>query len=237
MSKNKIFAVMGIVVMTALAVVPSSFAQTASTTVATASSPSEQMVLQVGPGGKVLMRGTIASASSGALTVNSWGGVWTVNVGSAVQVLPTAAGNDLTKFKAGDFVGILGTVSQSAPWTIDATLVRDWTYRSAVTQQEKQNANEASQIKKASEPRDYVGTASSSVSGNSFTFMVDGMPYTVNVDPNAEVVNRNWVGLTPAGIQNGDNVRVWGTSASGTISAQIIRDVSIPTTAKAPASH
>lgn len=202
-------------------------AQTATTTTPTSVTPPVQpQVLDVNSTGRVLLRGTIASIASGVLTVNGWGGVWTVNVGSGARVLPVAAGNDLTQFKTGDFVGVQGTVSTSANWTIDATLVRDWTYRAAVTQQERQNVQNAKGIRQSG-PRDYVGTASN-VSGSSFTLTVNGAADTVNVASGAEIVNRNWVTMPLASVQSGDNVRVWGVNASGTITAQIVRDVTLP---------
>lgn len=220
-----------------LSVAGVAFAQTASTTntgtvqsTVTTPTQSHPMILEVGPAGRILMRGTIASISSGVLTVNGWGGTWTINVGSGTRVLPMAASNDLTKFNTGDFVGIEGTVSQTAGFTVDATLVRDWTYRAAVTQEQKQNIQSARGIRNSS-PRDYIGTASN-VNGTSFTITAaNGTSYTVNVASNAEVVNRNWLTLPLSSINSGDHVRVYGVNASGTITAQIVRDVTIPTPA------
>ena len=189
--------------------------------------------MQVGPQGKVLMRGTIASVASGVITVNSWGGTWTVNVGSSAQVLPVAVGNDITQFKSGDFIGVQGTVSQSASWTIDATLVRDWTYRQAVSQERQQNMQSAKQTIQSGTPRNYVGSASN-VSGSSFTLTVNGAADNVNIASGAQVVNRNWLTIQPSAINNGDSVRVWGVNASGTITAQIVRDVSLPATSTVP---
>jgi hypothetical protein len=206
---------------------PSTTVSTPSTTVSAPSTISKKMFLQVGAEGKVLMRGTIASVESGSLTVTSWGGAWTVNVGSSAKVLPVAVGNDLTQFKVGDFVGVQGTISQSSSWTIDATLVRDWTYRQTITQEQKQNVQSAHQTMKGEMPRNYVGTASD-ISGSSFTLTVGSTTYTVNVAAGAKVVNRNRVALPIANIQSGDKVRVWGINANNTITASIVRDVSIP---------
>ena len=203
-------------------------AQTTPSVTATVSPASSQkMILEVGPAGKVLLRGTIASVSSGNLTVTGWGGVWTINVGSSAEILPASVANDLTQFKAGDFVGIQGTINQSANWTIDATVVRDWTYRAAVNQERKQNIQSVREIIKSGTPRNYVGTASN-ISTSSFTLTVNGTTDTVNVATGAKVVNRNWVTIPLASIQNNDNVRVWGVNASSTITAQIVRDISIP---------
>jgi hypothetical protein len=84
------------------------------------------MVVQISSGGNVLLRGTINSVNSNSITVKGWGGNWVVNTSSSTQFVP---GSDMSQFKAGDFVGVQGNVSQSASWTIDATLVRDWTQK------------------------------------------------------------------------------------------------------------
>jgi hypothetical protein len=207
-------------------------AQTTTSTGAVLPVKAERPILQVGPEGKVLMRGTIASVGSGSLTVNSWGGTWTVNVSSATKVLPEATGNDLTNFKQGDFVGIQGTVSQSSQLTIDAALIRDWTYHQTVNQERQQNIKSANALKKSIAPKNYVGTASN-ISDNSFTLTINGTANTVNVASGAKVVNRNWLNIKVSDIKDGDNVRVWGTNDNGTITASIVRDVSIPKTSSA----
>ena len=227
---KKIVALVSAAAFAAAAVI-TAFAQTATPTAVSApTSQSQPMILQVGAAGKVLLRGTVASVSSGSLTVTSWGGAWTVNVGSGAEVLPVAAGNDLTQFKTGDYVGVQGTVSRSAIWTVDATLVRDWTYRQAVNQERQQNVQSIRATIKSGTPRNYVGVASN-ISGSSLTLTeTNGTSYTVDVASGAEVVNRNYITLPFSGIQNNDNVRVWGVNASGTITAQIVRDISIPAT-------
>jgi hypothetical protein len=49
----------------------------------------------------------------------------------------------------------------------------------------------------------------------------------VNVAPGAQVLDEARLTIPLSSIQNGDTVRVWGTNASGTITAQIVRDISI----------
>lgn len=206
-------------------------AQTASTSAqsgAAPEAPGQRMVLQVGPAGRVLLRGTIDGAANGVLTVKSWGGDWTVNVPSSARVLPAAAGNDLSKFQTGDFVGLEGTVSQGASWTIDATIVRDWTYRQAVTQEARQNRQAVRETMRSESPRNYQGTAGA-VSGSSFPYTsASGASYTVNVAAGAKVLDKRWLPIGITDIQSGDAVRVWGANASGTITAEVVRDLSIP---------
>jgi hypothetical protein len=201
---------------------------TPSTTSGTSRAPSQPMVLQVGPKGEVLLRGTIDTVSSGSMTVKSWGGDWTVNVSAGAQVLPNAVGTDITKFQHGDFVGVQGMVSQTSAWTIDAKLVRDWTYRAAVQQQAQQNAQAARELMQSQTPRNYQGTAGS-VTSSGFTLAADNSTtHAVVLASGAKISNRNWMTIAVTDIRNGDTVRVWGTNASGTITAQIVRDISLP---------
>ncbi len=219
----------GLGIISAIAGLSAAVLTNAQTTETTATpSSGEHSILNVGPQGRVLMRGTIASVSSGIITVNSWGGVWTVNVSSSAKVLPAAANNDITQFKTGDFVGVQGTVSTSANFTIDASLVRDWTYRQAMNQERRQNVQSASQTIKSGTPKNYAGTVSN-ISDSSFTLTnKKGTAFTVDVPTGTEVVNRNWINLPIANIQNGDQVHAWGINSSSTIAGQIVRDISIP---------
>ncbi len=187
----------------------------------------QQPIVQVGPKGNILLRGTIASVTAGTITVQSWGGVWTVSIPSSATVLPAAATDYASQFKTGDFVGVEGSVATDANWTVNATIVRDWTYRAALSSQEKANVQSAQGIR-SSAPRDYIGTASG-MSGSSFTLSAaNGTTYAVNTAANTEIVNRVWATLPFSGITNGDSVRVYGVDANGTVTAQIVRDVTVP---------
>ncbi len=200
-------------------------AQTTTTTPTPAPAHPEPMVVRVNAAGHILLRGTISSIGSGALTVKSWGGDWTVNVPSSAEVLP---GGDMSKFKQGDLVGVLGIISQSGNWTVDAKVVRDWTLRTEVNTEVKQNQKETRQMMQRERPRVYQGTASA-VTGSSFTLTsAKGTAYTVNVTAGTKFLNKKWLSIAAADIQNGDTIRVFGVNASGTISATVVRDVSLP---------
>lgn len=82
----------------------------------------QKMVVQIGPNGNALLRGTIKTVTP-TLMVTSWGGDWAVNVSSDTKLMPEGG---LSTFKVGDFVGVQGVAGTGA-WTIDAKLVRDWT--------------------------------------------------------------------------------------------------------------
>lgn len=183
-------------------------------------------VLNVGKDGNVLLRGTIVSITNGSMTVSSWGGTWTVVIPSSASIYPVGTTNYATEFQVGDFVGIQGSIASNANWTVNAQLVRDWTYRATLTTQEQTNAHTAQGIR-SGYPRDYIGVASN-VGASSLTLTTsNGAVYTVNLETNAEVVSRNWATLPFANIQNGDHVRVYGVNASSTVTAQIVRDVTI----------
>ena len=214
---------LGFLAMTGVA-----FAQTASTTTSGAVSPtvisSQQMVLQVSPAGKVLLRGTIDSVSTTSITVKSWGGDWTVNVPASAEMMPKDA--TLSSFKQGDFIGVQGIVNTSANWTVDATLVRDWTARQALNEQIQANVQSVHQMM-SDAPRTIQGSLSN-LSGQSFTLTTSkGTVYSVSLGSGVKLLAQNWTTLDFGKVQNNDTVRVYGTVSSSTISASIFRDVSV----------
>lgn len=202
----------------------------AQTVSATTSSPttalSPKMVLQIGPAGRVLLRGNVDSVSATSITVKSWGGDWTVNVPTTAEVMPRDVA--LTDFKQGDFVGVQGTVNQSSGWTIDASLVRDWTARQALNQEISSNVQAAHQ-EMAARPRIVQGTLSNlDATAQTFTLTTaNGMAYSVALASNAKLLARNWATLDFSSVNDGDTVRIYGTVSSSTISALIFRDVSV----------
>jgi hypothetical protein len=173
----------------------------------------QRMVLEVNPNGKVLMRGTVVTTATGTVTVQSWGGNWIVNV------LPTSTLVPGTGMTTGDFVGVQGQINTTAPWTIDATLVRDW----SVKMTEQVNRQEI----KGMMPRNWEGVASNvNATANTLTLTVDGTAYNIALAANVKVVNKLFVTLPFSSVQNGDTVRVYGTNVSGTVTAIVVRDTS-----------
>jgi len=189
-------------------------------------SSTPQMVVQIGPGGHALVRGTVGSVSASSLTVKSWGGDWTINVSSTTSVAPE--GTALTDIKQGDFVGVQGTADASASWTINAKMIRDWTERGTLKSEIKLNQQTIHQTIKEGSPRNFEGTVSA-LSGQSFTLTADGgTPYSVTLTSNALIYQKNFLSVPFSQVQNGDNVRIWGTLSGSTISAPIFRDLSLP---------
>ena len=222
---RKVIAALGIVGFLASASV--AFAQTTTTaTPPTSPASSQPTVLQVGAKGNVLLRGTIDSVSSGSVTVKSWGGTWTVSVPSSARVLPSGAA--LSSFQQGDFVGVQGTVDSNASWTVNATLIRDWTARAALTQEIKTNVQAVKQeVQRAAHV--IQGTLSNlDATAETFTLTTAaGTAYSVTLDPSAKILGKNWATISLSQATNGDTVRVLGTASSTTVAASVFRDVSV----------
>ena len=211
----------------------SALADNASMSVSATTSPAATMVMlpvpanakatvvDIGANGNVLLRGTIDSVAANSLTVKSWGGDWTVNIPSSATLMPTT---DMTQFSVGDFVGVTGTVDSSSSWTVSATLVRDWTVQGQV----KTNKTEVNATMKASSPKNWQGTISNiNTSSNSFTLTIGSAAYTVNLVSDVKVLNQKFITLALSKINSGDTVRVWGTLDGTTVTAYIVRDISI----------
>lgn len=77
------------------------------------------MAVQMDRDGRALLLGVVVGVASSSLTVLSWGGTWTVQVGSSTEMLPRAMGA-LSDFQVGDRVGVAGTASADRDWTIQA---------------------------------------------------------------------------------------------------------------------
>ena len=181
--------------------------------------PKVKMVLEVTPNGKVLMRGTIESVTSNEIKVKSWGGTWTVKVTSATKLMPTT---DISHMKAGDFVGVQGSVDQTATLTINADLVRDWSIREVI----KEARKEVKEIMKNLQPRNFQGTLSN-LSSASFTLTIDGVVHTVTLTTDAKIFNAKYLAIASSDMKNGDTIRVYGILSGTTISASVVRDISI----------
>ena len=198
------------------------------------SDKAQQMILQVGPHGEVLLRGTVSVVGTTSLTVKSWGGDWVVNISSASKLMPETT---MAQFKVGDFVGIQGAVNQTASWTVDAKLVRNWTAKKVI-QENKQtikterhnSAQEIKEVMKNEKPKNWQGTVSNiNVDAKSFTLTVDGSVYTVNLVADAKIVDKAFLSTDLAKVKEGDTVRVWGPVTDTTISAYVFRDISLMT--------
>ncbi len=181
----------------------------------------QPQVVEIGPQGNVLLRGTISAVNANSLTVKSWGGDWMVNTTSSTTLAPKAA--DMTQFVVGDFVGVQGKVSTSAAWTVDATLVRDWNVR----QEAQANRKDIKDVIKAITARNWEGVVVGDINADdSFKLQVGSTTYDVKMATGAKVVDKNFLTLAESSIKAGDSVRVYGPATDTTITASVIRDVS-----------
>ena len=193
----------------------------------TTTTPAQQ-IIQIGAAGKVLLRGTISSVAAGVITVNSWGGAWTVDVPSTAQVLPVSVNNDITQFKTGDFIGVQGTVSTSANWTINATLVRDWTYIKSTTTQTTTTTPPVTQGSQGLRAYNGVFGTVSAISGTTLTVTSNaqngGTATTYIVDASSATVTKSGTASSVSAIAIGDTVAVQGTVNGTSVTATSIRD-------------
>ena len=180
-----------------------------------------KMVVEIGPSGRTLLRGTVGAVAANSLTVKSWGGDWVVNVGAGTKLTP---GNDIAQFQVGDFVGVQGVTSQSALWTIDATLVRNWSIRQVWLDAKK----EVKELIRSVMPRNWQGVVVGDVNADgSFKLKIGEKTYDIKLAANAMVVNQKYMAIASSQIKTGDTVRVYGPATETSITASVVRDVSI----------
>jgi hypothetical protein len=184
------------------------------------------MIVQIGPAGNALIRGTVTSVGSDSFTVKSWGGEWTVKIEKDTKFLPQ--GLTLDQIKTGDLVGLNGKVNSEETLTVHATLIRDWTERKLIKEEIKQNIKEVKEIKKETTPRTHILTVESvDQANNTITAKMNGQTITVKIH-NTKLIDRNWRTITLDKIQSNDKIRVYGILSGNTLEASVIRDISIP---------
>ncbi len=185
--------------------------------------------LEIGPRGNAFLRGTLVSVGSSSVIVKTWGGNWTILVSQETEILPriTGAISDISYFETGDYIGVQGAVDTSLPFTIHAKVLRDRTER----QERHDNLQQVRDIQQAGKEngvgRVFEGIGSN-IGSNSLTLSAENKTFTVVPTADVQILNRNWLNLSFSSIQNGDKIRVFGSAVSGTITASVIRDVSVP---------
>lgn len=86
------------------------------------------MIVQIDSTGGALVRGIVLSVTPNMLAIRSWGGIWMIRSNSGSTVIPAGgSAGDFGTISAGDFVGVDGELATDQIYTIDASLVRDWT--------------------------------------------------------------------------------------------------------------
>lgn len=195
------------------------------------------MIVQAGGSGNILIRGTVKSVGSNMVSISSWGGTWSIRTNSESVVLAGAsAGGDVSSINLGDFVGASGTVASDQSYTIDASLLRDWTTNPSVgvstgtggigTSSPNQLPG-ASLTPTTSVRALYIGTVSN-IETDSFTLTDNsGNSYTVNTDAGTTLWDMNGNTISFSDISSGDRIRLNGTLQGKVIFATVVRDTSI----------
>lgn len=111
------FVILGVIGAAQLA----AYAQSAVFSSGSGSSP---VIVTINPNGSVLMRGVVESVGTDTVTIKSWGGVWTVKIDAATEIISPK--NTLSDFKVGDIAGVRGEMAHDASFTIGASIIRAW---------------------------------------------------------------------------------------------------------------
>jgi hypothetical protein len=185
------------------------------------------MIIQIGPAGNALIRGTVTNVGTDSLTVKSWGGNWTVKIERDTKFLPR--GLTLDQIKAGDLVGLNGKVNSEETLTVHATLIRDWTEKKITKEEVKETKKEVKQILKETKAKIHVLTVETiDKINNTLTAKLNGQTITVKLANGAKLIDRNFKTITFDKIEANDKIRVYGVLSENTLEASVIRDISIP---------
>ncbi len=168
-------------------------AETTSVSPSSVSSPENKtpatpaMMITINQNSKGRIAGTVASVSASTLSVNSWGGVWVVDISNAKLVRRYGGTASISEFQKGDGVVVSGTVSGSG-FAVTATEVQN-------TSIQTRNVNPSGTV--------------SNVTSDGFTLTAKSATYSVIVGSNT-TINLNGKKTTAADITNGVKVQVWG---------------------------
>jgi len=193
---------------------PASLAAAQTTTPTTA----PMMSVEIGTKGNVMLKGTVDSVGATSFAMKSWGGDWTVNVEPSV--------GDISKITVGDKISVSGMVNSGSAWTVDAKSFHDSTTVAQAVKPIGTHTGESDKPKIFGKV--FTGTASN-ISDTSLTLTGSkGMTYTVNLDIGAKIINKSSTVLSGlSSIHSGDTLRVNGTMTGTSITAKVVRDVTI----------
>jgi hypothetical protein len=93
--------------------------------VAVAAAYPRPMIVNINPNGEVLLRGTVNSVGANSMNVKSWAGSWTINTSANTTITPSI---NLSQISVGDFVGVQGHIDSNSTLTVNASLIRDWSF-------------------------------------------------------------------------------------------------------------
>jgi hypothetical protein len=184
-----------------------------------------QMSVGINANGKANVTGVVQSVASSSLTIKSWGGTWTVNVTGTTNVNPhVGAVNDLSNVKVGDTVSVQGTAASDS-LTLTATSINDPAMTKMLNKERQDNQKAIRDLR----PKNLFSGLVSGVAGASFTLTPNkGAALTVNTNASTTFENNNFLTLSGiTALTAGDRAQVYGARASTTVTAQIVRDLSL----------
>lgn len=195
--------------------------------------------LEIGPKGSALLRGNIVSVSGNSVVMKTWGGTWTILVGSGAEVLPRRGqAANLSDFLPGDYIGVSGVMSETDSSTVIAKVVRNRTEarRENIERKDNKEALEK-RLKEEKEKReDMLASLGRIVEGRvssiatttqSFMMTVKDKSYDVTTGSSTKFVDEKWRTITFADIAVDHKIRVFGIVSASTISAEVVRDTSL----------
>ena len=238
MTKIKTISILTILIASMMLTAPFIWAQDTSTSTASSSSitpttlPTSShpmpMVVEIGPAGNALIRGTVTSVGADSLTVKSWGGNWTVKIDENTKLLPQ--GLVLDQIKDGDFVGLNGKVISDESLAVHANLIRDWTEKKTTKEEVQQNKKEVKQIVKET-PKPAIRILKVETidpTSNTLTAKLNTKTITVKLVNGVKLIDRNWKNISFDQIKANDTIRVYGVLSDSNLEASVIRDISLP---------
>jgi len=185
------------------------------------------LIVEIGPAGNALIRGTVTNVSTNSLTIKTWGGTWTIKIDNNTKFAPQ--GLTLSQIQTNDFIGLNGKVNGEETLTVNATLIRDWTEKKIIKEEIQQNKQEVKQIiKETPKPETRILTIESVNTNNTLTAKLNTQTITVSLANNVKLLDRNWKTITFDQLKANDTIRVYGTLSGTTLEASVIRDISIP---------
>jgi hypothetical protein len=206
----------------------SSSSTTSTSTTLPANSHPMPLIVEIGPAGNALIRGTVTNVGTDFLTIKTWGGTWTIKIDSNTKFAPQ--GLTLSQIQTNDFIGLNGKVNSEETLTVDATLIRDWTEKKIIKEETQQNKKEVKQIiKETPKPEIRILTIESiDTVNNTLTAKLNTQTLTVTLANNVKLLDRNWKTITFTQLKANDTIRVYGILSGTTLEASVIRDISIP---------
>jgi hypothetical protein len=195
-------------------------------------------ILEVRDDGSVLMRGfVLANNGVDTIAISGWGGIWTIRSMETTEIAPSEPGTfgNISNIPVGDFIGIIGEVSETQAFTVNATFIRNWTATGGFNLQTPGTPDTgiAEQtgdwVDPMTLPRQsfFMGSISDVQDGSFNLRDLGGINYNVLVDTQGAIIwDTDRMAIDYSEFQEGDVVRINGSLEGNTITPMIIRNTS-----------